>query len=170
MAKLIRLAAGVCCLGILALGVVAFDPACLPTFPPRRGPDDRASMADEVARGERLNELNAALQRLRQVKRRVAAEVIAGRRSLAEAVEQFLAMDRDWPDFGPPPLWTAQVGMSEDEGAGRAVLYFVQLVLADRPDEAAAVGDLLEKELQQLLAERTKRPPAPVEPRTERNR
>ena len=57
--------------------------------------------------------------------------------------------------------------MSADEGAGRTVLYFVQLLLADRPAEAAAVVDRLEKELQQLLAERKKRPPAPAEQRTE---
>ena len=41
--------------------------------------------------------------------------------------------------------------MSEDERGGRDVLYFVGLVLADRPDEAAAVADRLEKELQELL-------------------
>ena len=61
--------------------------------------------------------------------------------------------------------------MSEDERGGRDVLYFVGLVLADRPDEAAAVADRLEKELQQLLAERNKRRLAPAEPRTaERSR
>jgi hypothetical protein len=127
-------------------------------------------MAEEVARNEQLNEREAALKRQRQAKRLVAAEVIAGRRGLAEAVEEFRALDREWPDFGPAPHWPADVGMSADEGAGRTVLYFVRLVLADRPDEAAAVVDRLEKELQQLLAERTKRPPAPAELRTERNR
>jgi hypothetical protein len=62
------------------------------------------------------------------------------------------------------------LGLSADEWAGRDVLYFVRLVLADRPDEAAAAADRLEEEFQPLLAERTKRPPAPTELRTERNR
>jgi hypothetical protein len=44
--------------------------------------------------------------------------------------------------------------MSQDEWDGRGVLNSVRQVLTDRPDEAAAVADRLEKELQQLLAER----------------
>ena len=132
-------------------------------LPPRWGPNDGASMAEEVARNEQLNEQYAALRRQRQAKRLVAAEVIAGRRGLAKAVEEFRGLDREWPEFGPPPQWAAQVGMSADEGAGRTVLYFVRLVLADRPDEAAAVVGRLEKELQKLLAERKKHPPASAE-------
>jgi hypothetical protein len=46
----------------------------------------------------------------------------------------------------------------------------VRQILAGRPDEAAAVADRLEKELQELLADQKKRPPAPAEPRTERSR
>jgi hypothetical protein len=61
--------------------------------------------------------------------------------------------------------------MSEDEWDGRAVIEQVRQVLADRPAEAAAVAGRLEKELQQLLAERNKRRLAPAEPRTaERSR
>jgi hypothetical protein len=60
--------------------------------------------------------------------------------------------------------------VSGDEWGGRDVLYFVRLVLADRPDEAAAVAGRLEKELQQLLADRKKHLPAPAEPRTEWSR
>ena len=163
MSKSLRLAAGVLCVGVLALGVVHFDPACLLNIPHGRDPDKRASMAEEVARNEQLNEREAALKRQRQAKRLVAAEVIAGRRGLAEAVEEFRALDREWPDYGPAPHGPADVGMSADEGAGRTVLYFVRLVLADRPDEAAAVVGRLEKELQKLLAERKKHPPASAE-------
>ena len=95
MKTFIRLAAGALCLGVLALGLTAFDPVCLPTFPPRWGPNDGASMAEEVARNEQLNEQYAALRRQRQAKRLVAAEVIAGRRGLAEAVEEFRGLDRE---------------------------------------------------------------------------
>jgi hypothetical protein len=167
MTKLLRLAAGVLCLGVLALGVIVFDPACLIHFPHGCDPDNKVSVADEVARHEHLNQQEAALRRQRQAKRAVAAEVIARRRSLAEAIEEFRALDREWPKLGPLPHWPADLGMSADEGVGRDVLYFVQLVLADRPDEAATVAGRLEKELQQLLAERKKRLPAPAQQRTE---
>jgi hypothetical protein len=53
--------------------------------------------------------------------------------------------------------------MSADARSGRDVLSFVRFVRADHPDEAAAVADRQEKELQELLAERTKRPPKPAE-------
>ena len=163
MSKFLRLTAGVCCLGVLALGVVVFDPACLITFPDRWDPDKRASMAEEIARNEQLDQQEAALRRQRQAKRRVAAEVIAGRLSLAEAIEQFRALDREWPELPSAPQTAEELGISAEEWSGRDVLYFVQLVLSDRPDEAAAVAGRLEKELQQLLAERTKHPPAPAE-------
>ena len=167
MSKFLRLAAAVLCVGVLALGVVYFDPACMLTFPHRWDPDKKASLVEEIARNEQLDQQEAALRRQRQAKRAVAAEVIARRRSLAEAIEEFRALDREWPKLGPLPHWPADLGMSADEGVGRDVLYFVQLVLADRPDEAATVAGRLEKELQQLLAERKKRLPAPAEQRTE---
>jgi hypothetical protein len=54
-------------------------------------------------------------------------------RPAAEAIEPFRALDREGPDFGPTPHGPADLGMSEDERGGRDVLYFVRLVLADRP-------------------------------------
>jgi hypothetical protein len=60
--------------------------------------------------------------------------------------------------------------MSEDELDGRAVIAQVRQVLADRPDEAAAVAGRLEKELHELLADRKKRHLAPADPRTEQSR
>jgi hypothetical protein len=170
MSKLIRLAAAVLCVGVLALGVVLFDPACPLTFPPRRDSGKRASMAEEVARKQELDQREAAIRRRREAKAQVAAEMIAGRRSLAEAIEQFRALDREWPENHRGPRTPEDFGMSQDEWDGRNVLDFVRRVLADRPAEAAVVADRLEKELQQLLAERNKRPPAPAEPRTERSR
>jgi hypothetical protein len=60
--------------------------------------------------------------------------------------------------------------MSEDEWDGRLVIIWVRGVLADRPAEAAEVAGCLEKELQQLLAERKKRRSTPANPRHERGR
>jgi hypothetical protein len=93
----------------------------------------------------------------------MAEEVIARRRSLAEAIEQFRALDRQWPDCRPTPQPPEQLGMSEDEWDGRNVLDFVRQVLADRPDEAATVAGRLEQQLEQLLADRKKPRPASAE-------
>jgi hypothetical protein len=170
MSKLIRLAAAVLCVGVRALGVVLFDPACPLTYPPRRDSGTRASMAEEVARNEELDQREDAIRRRRDAKAQLAAEVIARRRGLAEAIEQFRALDQEWPELRSALPTPEELGISADEWGGRDVLYFVQLVLSDRPDEAAAVAGRLEMELQELLTDRKKRPPAPAEPRTERSR
>jgi hypothetical protein len=69
MSTFIRLAAGDLCLGVLVLGVVAFDFACLHTAPLPGDPDTRPPMAEE-----------ATLRRT-EAKRHVGEEVIARRRS-----------------------------------------------------------------------------------------
>jgi hypothetical protein len=170
MTKLLRLAAGILCLGVLALGVVVFDFACPRTDPSSNDPNRRSSMAEEVARHEQLDQLAEAIRRRREAKRQVVEEMIARRRSLDEAIEQFRALDRQWPELG---IWITRheaVLLSPDEWAGRDVLYVVQLLLMDRPDEAAAVAGRLEKEQRELLADRTKRRPGPDDPRTEQSR
>jgi hypothetical protein len=154
MSKFLRLAAGVLCVGVLALGVVAFHFGCPRTDPPSNDPNLRSSMPEEGARKEQLDQLEDAIRRRREAKRRVAEEVIARRCSLAEAIEQFLVLDRQWPKLD---LWITKPEdgwLSPDEWAGRNVLHFVQRLLIARPDEAAAVAGRLEKELQELLADR----------------
>jgi hypothetical protein len=163
MSKFLRLAAVVLCVGVLVLGVVYLDPACPLTYPTPWNAEIRSSMADDLARREHLKQLHEASLRRIEDKWQIAKEVIAGQRSLAEAMEQFRDLDRQWPDLRggiskPEDLW-----MSEDEWDGRAVIAQVRQVLAERPDEAAAVADRLEKELQQLLAAQKKRPPASAE-------
>ena len=171
MSKFLRLAAVVLCLGVLVLSVVSFDPACPLTYSAPWDTNRRFSMAEDLARREHLKQLREASLRRLEAKWQIAQEVSAGQRSLAEAMEQFRDLDRQWPDLRsgitkPEDLW-----MSEDEWDGRAVIEQVRQVLADRPDEAAAVAGRLEKKLQQLLAAKQKRPPAPAEPRTaERSR
>jgi hypothetical protein len=171
MTKIIRLAAGVLCIGVLALGVVFFDPSCLLTYPAPWDPSRRDSMAETLARHEQLRQLHEASFRRIEAKWQIAQEVIAGRSSLAEAIERFRELDRQWPDIRSGAEMHELLWMSEGEWDGRAVIEQVRQVLADRPDQAAAVADRLEKELQQLLAERNKRRLAPAEPRTaERSR
>ena len=170
MTKHLQLAEGLLCLGVLALGVVAFDFSCLRNAPLPGDSEVRPLLADEVARREQLRQREEAIHRRNEAKRHVAGEVIAGRRSLAEALELFRELDREWPENRPWPHAPAGVELSQDEWDGRGVLDSVRQVLADRPDEAAAVAGRLEQELQQLLAERKKRPPAPSESGIERSR
>jgi hypothetical protein len=167
MTKYLRLAEGLLCLGVLALGVVAFDFSCLRNAPLPGDSEVRSVMADEVVRREQLRKREEAIHRRNEAKRHVAGEVIAGRRSLAEALERFRELDREWRENHRGPRTPEVFGVSEDEWHGREVVRFVRLVLADPPDEAAPVASRLEKELQKLLADRKKHQPAPSHSRTE---
>jgi hypothetical protein len=159
MNKLIRFTFGWLCLGVLAGVILASDLAC----PLRWDGGKSPSLAEERGREANLKESFEALRRQRQAKRQVAQEVMAQRRSLAQAIEQFQALDQDWPE-GRLRFQTPQdFGMSEEQWVGRSVIYYVKQVLADRPGEAAKVVGRLEKELQELLAARKKRRPAPAE-------
>jgi hypothetical protein len=170
MGKFLRVAAVACCLGLLALGVVYFDPACPLTYPALWDPGRTDSLAEQLARQEQLSQLHEASFRRLEAKWQIAQEVIARRRSLVEAIEQFRDLDRQWPDIRAGAEMHRFAWMSEDEWDGRAVIEQVRQVLAGRPDEAAAAAGRLEKELRELLAERRKRRLAPVDPRTERSR
>jgi hypothetical protein len=162
MGKFLRLAAGACCLGVLALCAVALDPACPLIFPPRWDSAESPSLAEVIGRDEQLEQRKEAIRRRREAKEQVAEEVIARRQSLAEAIEQFRALDRQWPPSHPWLRYQTpeDLGMSEDEWDGRNVLDFVRLILAGRPGEAAAVVGRLEKQLQQLLTDHKKPRPA----------
>jgi hypothetical protein len=163
MRKFLPLAVGFLCVGVLALGVGFFNLAWPITSPAPWDPERRNSMADEISRLEQLKQLHEATLRRTEAKWQVAKEVIARQRSLAEAVELFRNLDRQWPDLRSQTKRPELLWMSEDEWDGQAVILQVRQVLADRPQEAAAVADRLEKELQELLADRKKRPLAPAE-------
>jgi hypothetical protein len=166
MRKLICLAAAVICLGVLALGAVALDLACLLTSPPRWNSDKRGTRAEERTRSGQLAQLEDATRRRMEAKRQVAEEVIARRWSLAEAIAQFRTLDRQWPEYRFRIKNPEDLLMSEDERDGRGVISYVGEILAGHPDEAAAVVGSLEKELRELLAGRKTRPPSPDDPRT----
>ena len=165
MSKFLRLTSGFLCLGVLAGVILASDLAC----PSRWDGGNNPSLAEERGREEKLQAMHEATHRRLQAKRQVAQEVIAQRQTLAEAIEQFRILDRQWPECPPEPTLQA-LGISEDELDGLCVLDYVQQALADRPGEAAKVVGRLEKELQELLANRKKRCPAPAHPRTEQSR
>jgi hypothetical protein len=114
-----------------------------------------------------LKLLRDASHRRGEAKRQVATEVIARQRSLAEALEQYRELDRQSPEIRTGIKKPEDQWMSEDEWDVRMVIEQVRQVLADRPDEAAAVADRLAKELQELLTDRNKHQPAPSHSRTE---
>src|SRR5262249_36284183 len=143
-------------------------PACPLPFP-HRGDSTIGkghSLAEEIEHGERLVQQMDAVRRRREAKLHVAKEVLARRRSLAEAIGRFRELDQDWLLCRLVGQKAEDFGRSEDEGDGRRVINYVREILDDRPDEAAAVVGRLDKELQQLLADQKKRLPAPAEPRT----
>ena len=159
MGKFLRVAAGVLCLVVLVLAGVALDP----DGPLLRSFLDcwakRAAPAEDI---ERLKQWEDVMRRRKEAKDQVTEEVIARRISLAEAMKQFRDVDWQWPDARMAPLKAEKLGISEDEWDGRRVILYVRFFLADRPYEAAAVIARLEEELQELLADRQKRPAAPA--------
>jgi hypothetical protein len=160
MNKYLQLAAGLTCLGALVLSAVALDPdgPLLSSFL-QGWLATRTAPAEEI---ERLKQWEDAMRRRKEAKDQVTEQLIARRISLAEAMKQFRDVERRWPDARMTPLKAEKLGVSEDEWDGRRVIKNVQVFLVDRPDEAAAVIARLEKELQELLASRKKRPAAPV--------
>jgi hypothetical protein len=164
----LSLASGIVCMGLLSLAVFVFDPACLPH---KLLPEKNASQqtwVELLKRKERLDQLEEELNRYWKSKRQVAEQVIAGQRSLAEAVEEFRSLDKSLFSASRQEQGLMVMTMSEIELSGRDVIALARRVLADHPDEAAAVADRLEKELQKLLADQKKTRSAPSDLRTEK--
>jgi hypothetical protein len=78
-------------------------------------------------------------------------------------MEQIRVLDQEWPQRSVGTERAKALGLSEDEWVGRGVIGLVRNILYSRPDEAAVVIGRLEKELQELLADRTKPRPASAE-------
>ena len=93
MHTLMRLAAGILVLGVLALTTIVLDPTYSLLFSFQRYSAKSASMVDVIGRKEQLDQRQDALLDLREAKEQVAAEVIAQRRTLAEAIERFRTVD-----------------------------------------------------------------------------
>jgi hypothetical protein len=177
----LRLMAGLSCLGVLILGAVfLYSTGSLwPSVPTGAAPKTVLSeerkreeqviavknpvLPEQLQRVEQLRQGEKAIQRFKQAKLQVAEEVIAGHLSLAEALEAFRELEGQRLSNITKQHVLKEWKMSEDEWLGQGVLDYVQQVLVDRPDEAAAVMARLKKQFQELLAERKKRPAAPVE-------
>jgi hypothetical protein len=142
--------------GLLAAGLFALRFACSPA-------DFR-----ELRRSEELEQRQRATARRIEARQQVVQELIAQRRTLAEAIAHFQEVDRDWPDYTaelPQRFGWEWVG---EEKAYRYILSTVQDLLHDRPEESAAVIGRLDKEYQQLQA--GKRAPSVTTERIEPSR
>jgi hypothetical protein len=170
MGKFLRVAALLCCLCVLVLGTIALNPngPLLSSF--RGCTAGKISLPEALAESERIARFKEASLRRLDTKKHIAEEVIARRQSLAEAMQQFRVLDQEWPQFGSAAKKAEDLRISEDEWDGRGVIVTARNVLERRPDKAAAVVARLEKELQEILADRKKRPTAPIEPPSERRR
>jgi hypothetical protein len=167
MSKYLPLATVLLFLASLALAVFVFDLAGLPDYLVLENNAPQPTGADSFARTAQPQKLEEALDRYPdyQEARRVAKEVIAGRRSLAAAIDEFRRLGLPWVSANYQEQMLKDLRMSEVEWRGRSVISFVRRVRDYRPDEAAAVADRLEKELQIFLTERRKQAPRPAGPR-----
>ncbi|HEY7308918.1 MAG TPA: hypothetical protein VH643_06065 [Gemmataceae bacterium] len=127
-------------LGLLAVCVFGLRLACTPAD------------LSALHRNEELEQLREATFHRVGARQRMVRELIDRRRSLAQALERFEELDRDWPDFSPQAA-EERAGRSEDEWAYQHILVIVRESLRDRPEEAAAVLRRLEKDYRQLQAD-----------------
>ena len=118
-----------------------------------------------IQRDEELDQLQEATFRRIEARQRVVDEVIDGRRTLAEAIEWFQELDREWPDYSEViPAWAE----SRHEVRHRCILAMVLRVLRDRPEELSALLRRLEHEDPQRPAGELA-PPAAMTTRTEQS-
>jgi hypothetical protein len=89
---------------------------------------------------------------------------------VAEALEAFRRLQGQQFPNSTKEIVMRDREMSEEELLADVILSYVEQVLGDRPDEAAAVMARVKKELQELLADRKKHPATPVAKPIERSR
>jgi hypothetical protein len=167
MNKYLSVATVILCLGLLALGVFAFQLSCQPNSPPPEPNGFQLPMVEVLARKEQLQQLEDHVNRIREAKRQMVRAVIAGQCRLAEAIDEFRKLDQPWLSASSQQKVLQGVGVSEYEWCGLNLIAFAKELRADHPDEAAALTGRLEKELQKLLAQRRKQHPREADPRLE---
>jgi hypothetical protein len=119
--------------------------------------EEQPALGDSIARAEQLEVERTFLLGRIEVKRQLAAEVVARRLTLAEAARRFRILHQQatihltMPEPVPP-------NPSEEEEFCREVLGYVEDALTSRPDEADAVRTWLEEELWDHLALQGPRP------------
>jgi hypothetical protein len=142
------------------LGALAVGAGCAALASGLRGPGEARPgewgwLQRERARSGELDERRAAVQERYAGKHRIAADLLAGRLTFAEALARSRALhaaDRFGPPAGLPRSYVI-----DDEKLGRQLVLYAEDTLADRPDRAEALARL-ERELRHYLERRG--PPA----------
>jgi hypothetical protein len=109
-------------------------------------------------RKQQLDELHRAVEYRREAREQVVLELIAQRRTLVEAIQEFQELDHEWPDFSAAPPQKPAEGAQERKY--QHIRELVEALLHDRPEELAKVLRRLEQDYQQLHAGRPTPPPA----------
>jgi hypothetical protein len=146
---------------IVGLGILAAATGflcCTPTLP--FGDEESRFQEDEqyqqeVHRGQKLKAQLRELPRIREAKRRIASDLIAGRLTLAEAAARFRELDRKTMDA---PTYSRVLklhfpGASEEERICRKVIRHALYVVNPQSEAAAGLKERLETELRKHLAE-----------------
>ena len=143
-----------CFMGLLAVGVFGLRFACTPI-------DFR-----EDLRSAELDKMRRANRDRRQARDHVVRALIAARCTLAEAIAQFLELDRQWPEVISKVL----AYRFQEERVYQNLRLRVQEMLHDHPDQAAIVLRRLEREYEKLRSERQTPSTTAKEPAEPRSR
>jgi hypothetical protein len=135
-------------MGLLAVGVFSLRFACTP-----------ADLREDI-RSTQLAEMRRASDARLEARDQVVRDLIAQRCTLAEAIEQFLELDRQWPDL----ISKVPAGRSHEERIYEHIRLRVKDVLRDHPEQASIVLCRLEQEYEKLRTERPTPSAAEKEP------
>lgn len=109
-------------------------------------PGESRVLQDEVRRGKRLDAQLHELWEILAAKRRLVADVIAGRLPLDQAAERCRGLNHQKAVFGEQVHSRAFPGRTEHQRHAREVIELVRGALEDQPEGAAAVLSRLEAE------------------------
>jgi hypothetical protein len=146
---------------LLALGVFGFRLTC--------SPSDYQELVQASRRREDLRELERAILRRHQPQVQAVQAWIAQRCTLAETMQQLQEGDREWQQEWPAYTIKEKGWASDEDRYYQVILTHVEEILRERPEELATALCRLQRDYQQLQADR-QRPSTAATDSRERNR
>jgi hypothetical protein len=143
-----------CFMGFLAVGAFSLRFACTPMD------------LQEDIRDAELAQMRRASEARLEARDQLVRDLIAQRYSLAKTLEQFLELDRQWPEL----ISKVQADQSQQERVYQHIRWRVEDALRDRPEQASIVLRRLEQEYEKLRTERQIPSAAEKEPAQHRSR
>jgi hypothetical protein len=115
----------------------------------------RERLETDAERSRSFDHQSAEIRRRIDLKDQLVADLIAGRNTLADVTQEFLALNRDQPGYATT-LQASFPGQTDEERTARNVLFYVsQRVGHLPPDRRAEVTARLDGELARLVATAT---------------